>query len=57
MAVAGMLEGGFEKMCLTGGTALAGVKMPGGVLPWEIDVDFRLPWAVSNKMNRCHFLN
>ena len=46
MAVAGMQETGIEKMCLTGGTALAGVKMPGGVLPWEIDVDFRLPWAV-----------
>ena len=46
MAVAGMQEAGIEKTCLTGGTALAGVKMPGGVLPWEIDVDFRLPWAV-----------
>ena len=47
MAVAEMEEAGFEKMCLSGGTALGGVKMPGGLLPWEIDVDFRIPNAVS----------
>lgn len=51
MAVAEMEEQGYEKMCLSGGTALAGIKIPGGVLPWEIDVDFRIPWAVSFRIS------
>ena len=38
------------KSCFAGGTALAGVKIPGGVLPWEIDVDFLMARSVSQRL-------
>ena len=38
------------KSCFAGGTALAGVKIPGCVLPWEIDVDFLMARSVSQRL-------
>ena len=40
----------LNESCFSGGSALAGVKIPGGVLPWEIDVDFLMARKVSIKL-------
>jgi len=49
VAYSELVDEGFNQSCFAGGTALAGVKIPGGVLPWEIDVDFLM--ARSDWMN------
>ena len=38
----------LNESCFSGGSALAGVKIPGGVLPWETDVDFLMATQVSH---------
>ena len=42
-----MQENNLTIVCMNGGNTLAAVKMPGGNLPWEIDIDVGYAFEVS----------
>ena len=42
-----MHENNLTIVCMNGGNTLAAVKMPGGNLPWEIDIDVGYAFEVS----------